>query len=120
MVRSRALDLIGKVFLNRGDRLIIERPGYLGAIQAFSMYEPEFVPVPLCDDGIETGLFRQALDRQPVKMFYTVPNFHNPSGLTYSAEKRQEVATILAGREVVLVEDDPYRELRFMASICLR
>ncbi|KPK36594.1 MAG: aspartate aminotransferase [Phycisphaerae bacterium SG8_4] len=110
---QQALDLIAKVFLNVGDRVAIERPGYLGAIQALSIFEPMFIPVPLQQDGIDTDLLEKALDMNEIKLFHTVVNFQNPSGITYSKQKRLELAEIFKDRETILVEDDPYGELRF-------
>ena len=110
---QQGLDLIGKVFLNAGDRVVIERPGYLGAIQAFSIYEPVFEPVPLLEDGIDTALLEEALNGNETKLFHIVVNFQNPSGITYSAQKRLELAEIFKDRSTILVEDDPYGELRF-------
>ena len=113
---QQGLDLIGKVFLNKGDRIIIERPGYLGAIQAFGIYEPEFVPVPLLKDGIDTDLLENALKAGETKLFHTVINFQNPSGITYSKQKREKLAGIIKARNMILVEDNPYGELRFMGD----
>lgn len=110
---QQGLDLIAKVFLNAGDRVVIERPGYLGAIQALSIFEPVFIPIPLQQDGIDTGLLKDALDLNEVKLLHTVVNFQNPSGITYSRQKRLELAEILEEHETILVEDDPYGELRF-------
>jgi len=113
---QQGLDLIGKVFLNKGDRIVIERPGYLGAIQAFGIFEPEFVPIPLLEDGIDIGLFENALKADETKLFHTVINFQNPSGVTYSRQKREKLADIIKGQNMVLVEDNPYGELRFMGE----
>ncbi|MHC4178192.1 MAG: aminotransferase-like domain-containing protein, partial [Planctomycetota bacterium] len=110
---QQGLDLIGKVFLNAGDPVVIERPGYLGAIQAFSLYEPMFVPVPLLEDGIDAEQLEKALDGNEIKLFHAVLNFQNPSGITYSREKRLELAGIFKDRNTIFVEDDPYGELRF-------
>ena len=113
---QQGLDLIGKVFLNKGDRVVIERPGYLGAIQAFGIFEPEFVPVPLLEDGIDTDLLENALNAGRIKLFHTVINFQNPSGVTYSRRKREKLANIIKAQNTVLVEDNPYGELRFMGE----
>jgi len=113
---QQGLDLIAKVFLNAGDRIVIERPGYLGAIQAFSLFEPRFIPIPLQEDGIDICLLKNALDLNEVKLFHTVVNFQNPSGTTYSKQKRLELADIFEDRDTILVEDDPYGELRFAAE----
>jgi 2-aminoadipate transaminase len=110
---QQSLDLIGKVCIDRDDSVAIERPGYLGAIQAFSLYEPCFRPVTLSPDGPDTDALRHVIGTYSPKFFYGVPNFQNPSGITYSAEKRREVARILSGSETLYVEDDAYRELRF-------
>lgn len=110
---QQGLDLIGKVFLNQGDAMIIERPGYLGAIQAFAMYEPEFLPVPLLDNGIDLDGLETTLHRHHPKLFYAVPNFQNPSGVTYSESVRRAAADLLARRDTIFIEDNPYGELRF-------
>jgi 2-aminoadipate transaminase len=113
---QQCLDLVGKVFLNKGDRMIIERPGYLGAIQAFSIFEPEFVPIPLLEDGIDMDLFENALKAGRTKLYHTVINFQNPSGVTYSRQKREKIAGIIKNYDTILVEDNPYGELRFIGG----
>lgn len=110
---QQALDLIAKVLLNKGDRVIIEEPGYLGAIQAFCMFEPEFMPVTLEDDGLNLEKLEEALKQERVKFAYVVPNFQNPTGLTYTKERREAVCALFDKYDTVLVEDDPYGELRF-------
>ncbi|HMQ51253.1 MAG TPA: PLP-dependent aminotransferase family protein [Anaerolineae bacterium] len=110
---QQGLDLVGKLFLEAGDRVILERPGYLGAIQAFSLYEPEFVPVSLEVDGPHLAELEAALSQSRLKLFYTVPNFQNPSGLTYTEAKRRAVAELVRQRDLIVVEDNPYGELRF-------
>lgn len=110
---QQGLDLLGKTLLNDGDGVIIEEPGYLGAIQAFSLYKPAFAPVPVDSDGINTELLEQALSGRQAKLFYCVPNFQNPSGISYSEENRKTAAGLLMGKKTLLVEDDPYGELRF-------
>lgn len=110
---QQALDLMGKVLINQGDGLGIEEPGYLGAIQAFTMYEPEFLPIPLLEDGLDLEILEKTLQEKKMKILYTVPNFQNPTGLTYSYEKRKAMAEILNRHNVYLIEDDPYGKLRF-------
>ena len=110
---QQGLDLLGKVLLDAGDPVLLERPAYLGAIQAFSAYEPQFTSVTLEDDGPNLIEFEAALDQRKPKIFYAVPNFQNPSGLSYSGAKREAVGRLCSARSVVLVEDDPYGELRF-------
>lgn len=113
---QQGLDLLGKVFLNEGDDLIIEEPGYLGAIQAFSVYRADFNPVPLSKDGIDLERLSNVMVRKSPKMFYTVPNFQNPSGVTWPEENRRATADIIKDTATLLIEDDPYGELRFEGS----
>ena len=110
---QQCLDLLGKVFIDEDDPVAIERPGYLGAIQAFSLYEPRFFGVPLLPDGPDPGALSRVLESVSPRVFYGVPNFQNPSGISYSAERRREVAEILEGSDTLFLEDDAYGELRF-------
>ena len=110
---QQALELISKVLLNKGDGVVIEEPGYLGAIQAFTLREPTFHGVTLEQDGINVDELKAALKQPNVKMVYTVPNFQNPTGLTYTKERREEVYEAVKDEDVIFIEDDPYGELRF-------
>jgi 2-aminoadipate transaminase len=110
---QQGLDLLGKILINDNDSLVIEEPGYLGAIQAFSIYKPTFLPVPVSEKGMDAGKLREAMSAEKAKLMYTVPNFSNPSGISYSQENRIELAEILRGTNTILIEDDPYGELRF-------
>ncbi len=109
---QQALDLIAKVLLDRGDGVVVENPTYLAAIQAFSMSMPKFYPVDLTDEGMDVDGLRRALENE-VKFAYAIPNFQNPTGLTYSAACRERVFAALDERDTVLIEDDPYGELMF-------
>jgi 2-aminoadipate transaminase len=113
---QQGLDLIGKVFIGRGDRIAIERPAYLGAIQAFSVYEPQFCPVPLLEDGVDVDRLKNVLDVKQVKLFHTVINFQNPSGISYSQGRREELVELFTQHDTVIIEDDPYGELRFAGA----
>ena len=110
---QQALELISKVLLNKGDGVVIEEPGYLGAIQAFTLREPTFHGVTLEQDGMNVDELKAALKQPNVKMVYTVPNFQNPTGLTYTKERREEVYEAVKDEDVIFIEDDPYGELRF-------
>lgn len=113
---QQCLDLIGKILINPGDRVAIERPGYLGAIQVFSLYEPVFVPIDLRNNGPDPVAFKAAICKESPKLFYCIPNSQNPSGITYSPEQRQACAEILKGRRTIVVEDDAYGELQFSGT----
>lgn len=110
---QQALDLLGKVLINKGDAIAIEKPGYLGAIQACSLYQPTFKEIDLQEDGLDTDMLEDILRSNKVKFLYTVPNFQNPTGITYSKEKREKIAKIMSNYDTILVEDDPYGDLRF-------
>ena len=110
---QQGLDLIGKILLDKGDVVLLEAPSYLGGIQALSMYQPEFWTVPLCEDGIDTAVLAARASHENVKLFYALPNFQNPTGISYSAVKREDTARIMQETNTFFIEDDPYRELRF-------
>ncbi len=113
---QQALDLMGKVFLDKGDGVVTERPAYLGMIQAMSVFEPKFYEARLNPDGIDTQMLFDILKQYDPKLFYSVPNFQNPTGITYSGKTRQQTADIITGKRTVLIEDDPYGELRFIGE----
>ncbi|MGN0800336.1 MAG: PLP-dependent aminotransferase family protein [Christensenellales bacterium] len=110
---QQALDLIAKITLDPGDGVIVEEPGYLGALQTFMQYAPTFHPVALNEEGLDVAGLAAALEAPRVKFIYTVPNFQNPTGLTYSIENRNKVYETIKDKNVILIEDDPYGELRF-------
>ena len=113
---QQALDLMGKVFLDKGDGVVTERPAYLGMIQAISVFEPTFYEAMLNPDGIDTQMLSVVLSKHDPKLIYSVPNFQNPTGITYSGEVRRQVADVISETRTVLIEDDPYGELRFMGK----
>jgi 2-aminoadipate transaminase len=113
---QQGLDLLGKTILNDGDAVVIEEPGYLGAIQAFSLYRPKFLPVPVSLEGMNPDVLETVLSRNRPKLMYSVPNFQNPSGISYSKRNRRELARLLKKTDTILIEDDPYGELRFTGS----
>ena len=113
---QQGLDLMGKILINDGDDIIIEEPGYLGAIQAFSIYKPRFNPVALTKEGLDIRQFKSVMSARKPKLIYSVPNFQNPSGLSYSGQTRREMADIIQGTNTLLIEDDPYGDLRYSGS----
>jgi DNA-binding transcriptional MocR family regulator len=111
---QQALDLTGKVFLDEGDVILCESPTYLGAINAFRAYEPQFVSVATDDDGmIPEDLERHLGTNQRVKLVYTVPDFQNPSGRRWSVSRRRALVEIATRHGVTVIEDSPYAELCF-------
>lgn len=113
---QQALDLIAKIFIDQGDSILMEYPGYLGAIQSFEMYQPTIRTATLRNDGLDVAEAEQIIQRYNPKFLYCVPNFQNPTGLTYSAENRKELAQMISKYQTVVIEDNPYGELRFMGE----
>jgi 2-aminoadipate transaminase len=111
---QQALDLIGRTFINEGEKIVTGRPTYLGAIQAWNVYNPEYVTVRLDNDGMRMDDLEQALRMNPgAKFIYVMPNFHNPAGTTLPLERRQRLVELAAEHGAFVVEDDPYGELRY-------
>ena len=106
---QQALDLIAKIFINKNDTVLLESPTYLAAIQAFQFYEPKFDTISLT----ETGPNINELEPKSGKLFYTIPNFQNPSGVTWNTNTRKFVADWAYKENVIIIEDDPYGEIRF-------
>ncbi len=109
---QQALDLIGKLLVDSGDRVLVEAPSYLGALQAFGVYGAEFISVPLDDDGLRTDQLESALGQKP-KFIYILPNFQNPAGVTLSEARRRQLIFLAERYGIPIVEDDPYGQLRF-------
>jgi 2-aminoadipate transaminase len=109
---QQAMDLLAKVLINEDDKVILEEPSYLGAIQAFSFFRPQFITIPISEKGMDVDRLKNAFS-QRVKLMYIVPNFQNPTGISYPDENRIEIAEVIRGTKTFVVEDDPYGELRF-------
>jgi len=109
---QQALDLIGKVFINPGDHILVENPTYLGALQAWNAYQSEYVTLPLDDDGMLTDQLEGVLRISP-KFIYVLPNFHNPAGVTLSLERRHRLIEMADHYGIPIIEDDPYGQLRY-------
>lgn len=113
---QEALDLIAKTFIDPGDVIITEGPTYLGALQAFSAYQPEIRCVPFDDEGMRMDLLEEELEklgRGGVKFLYTIPNFQNPGGVTMTSERRKRLLELSEEYDFMVVEDDPYGRLRY-------
>ena len=110
---QQAIDIVSKLFINPGDGVILEKPSYLGAIQAMSAYLPYFREVDLEDDGANLAQVQTLFLNDDVKLMYAVTNAQNPSGISYSHEKRLDLAMLLKRYNQFLLEDDPYNEICF-------
>ena len=109
---QQALSLIGMLLINPGDSVLVEQPTYLGAVQAFTVFQASYIGVPTDQDGICVDQVPAELRYGP-KFMYILPNFQNPAGVTLSAERRTELVRLSQLHGVPIVEDDPYGALRF-------
>jgi 2-aminoadipate transaminase len=109
---QQALSLLGALLIDPGDRVLVEEPTYLGALQAFAVYEAQYIGVPTDEHGICTDALPAALRQNP-KFMYILPNFQNPSGVTLSEQRRIELLSMAHAHGIPIVEDDPYGALRF-------
>ncbi|AOZ07153.1 PLP-dependent aminotransferase family protein [Cupriavidus malaysiensis] len=112
---QQALDLIAKVMIDPGSPVLVETPSYLGALQAFSLFEPEFVSVPTDDQGLLPESLTAELTAG-ARFLYALPNFQNPTGRRLPLERRQALVARARGLGLLLVEDDPYGELSYAGS----
>ncbi|WP_297464001.1 PLP-dependent aminotransferase family protein [Thermococcus sp.] len=115
---QQALDLIGRVFINPGDLVVVEGPTYLAALQAFKYYDPEFISIPMDHDGMRVDLLEEKLRElkaqgKKIKFVYTVSTFQNPMGVTMSADRRKRLVELADEYDFLIVEDSPYTELRY-------
>ena len=112
---QQGLSLLAQIFLNPGDVVLVESPTYLGAINAFKLCAPEFVEVPTDDKGIIPEELEKILAKygDRVRMMYVIPEFQNPTGITWPMERRKAFMDIINRYDFPVLEDDPYGELRF-------
>ena len=113
---QQGLDLLAKTFLDPGDVIITEGPTYVGALQAFSAYQPHVVCIPMDEHGMRVDLLEQELERLGplgAKFIYTIPNFQNPAGVTLTPERRRRLLELARRYDIPVIEDDPYGRLRF-------
>ncbi len=107
------LDALGMILISKGDTVAVESPTYIGALQAFAPYEPQYVGLEADDQGLIPEALEEALRTRVIKFIYLVPTFQNPTGRTLSLERREAVARLLVSYDALLIEDDPYSALRY-------
>ena len=114
---QQALAMIGAAMINPGDEVIVEDPTYLVALQSFHVFDPKVLTVTMNPDGIDCGELAETIKNHPdAKFIYVIPNFQNPTGLSYSQEVHDKVVEIIKNSNVLLLEDNPYREIRFAGT----
>lgn len=109
---QQALDMLGKLFIDPGSKVLVESPTYLGALQSFSQFEPQYVAVQTDEHGLIPAEVSQP-KAQGARFIYVLPNFHNPTGLTLDLQRRQDLVERCAQANIPIIEDDPYGELRY-------
>lgn len=109
---QQGLDLLGKVFIDPGERVLVENPSYLGALQAFSLFDPALIPVPCDQDGILPEALGEALENE-ARCLYTMPNFQNPTGKRMPLQRRHQILDAMQLGRALVIEDDPYGDLTF-------
>jgi 2-aminoadipate transaminase len=110
---QQGLDLVAKMLIDEGDVIVTESPTFLGALVAFDPCEPRYVGVPIDGEGMDMNGLEEALKSNNVKLIYTIPDFQNPSGVTLSTERRQQLMALANHYDVMVLEDTAYRDLRF-------
>ena len=113
---QQALDMVAATLIDPGDPIAVEKPSYLAALQTFHLYGPKVCSVSLNEDGIDCDELEKVLAENDPKFIYVIPNFQNPTGLSYSKEVHDRVVEIFKGTDIVVLEDNPYRELRFFGT----
>ncbi len=115
---QQGLDFAAKIFINPGDIIVCESPTYLGAINAFKAYEPRFIEVSTDKDGMNMEELEEVLkSNDNIKFIYVIPDFQNPSGKTWSLERRVKLVELANRYNVAIIEDNPYGELRFEGEV---
>jgi 2-aminoadipate transaminase len=109
---QQGLDLTARLLLNPGDRVVVEAPTFLGALQAFNAYQAGYEMIPVDEDGLQLELLEKVLGSSP-RFIYIVPTFQNPSGVTLSHKRRCMLVEMAAQANVPILEDDPYHQLRY-------
>ncbi|MBD5560547.1 MAG: PLP-dependent aminotransferase family protein [Clostridia bacterium] len=113
---SQGIDFFARTVLNEGDPVVVESPTFLGALQTLRFARADIRGVPLEEDGPDIGALEAVLREHHPKFFYTIPTFQNPTGITASADKRRAVYDLCLKYETLILEDDPYGQLRFEGS----
>ena len=110
---TQAMDLLCKAFIDPGDVILVENPSFLGNLQCMKLYQAHIIPVDSDEDGLVMEDLEQKILKYHPKMLYTIPTFQNPTGRTLSLPRRRNIARLAAEYQMIVAEDDPYRDLRY-------
>ncbi len=110
---QQAIDLSLKILVNKGDKVVVENPSFIGTLNSIRSYQAELIGIDVESDGMNIEMLEDVLKNNDVKVIYTIPTFQNPSGATMSLEKRKKLLELAAKYDVIIIEDNPYGDLRF-------
>lgn len=110
---QQGIDLAAKVLINEGDKIAVEAPTFVGTLNSLRFYGSDLMGIPVEKDGMDTDALENVLKNNDVKLIYTIPTFQNPSGITMSLEKRKKMLELAEKYDVLILEDNPYGDLRF-------
>lgn len=113
---TQTVDLVCKAMINPGDVILVENPSFLGAFQTMRLYQARLEPVPTDEGGVIPEALEEAILRHKPRLIYLIPNFQNPTGVTLARERRPQIAALAAKYGVAVMEDDPYRDLRYLGE----
>lgn len=113
---TQGIGLISEIFLDPGDNVLVESPTFLSTLNVFRRYDATPVPVEVDDDGIIVGDLEEKMKKYKPKLLYTIPTFQNPTGRTIPADRREQIAKLAAKYDVIVLEDDPYCDLRYLGN----
>ncbi|MDN2452844.1 PLP-dependent aminotransferase family protein [Lactobacillus sp. UCMA15818] len=113
---QQGIKLLAGLFLDDFDGVVVEAPTYAGGLEAFNEHKPTYYEIPMEDDGMNIDVLEETLEDNDIKLIYTIPNFQNPTGYCMSVEKRRRLAELASKYNVIVIEDDPYRELRYAGN----
>lgn len=114
---SQGIDLMGKSFINPGDYVAVENPTFLSAIQTLKGYQANILPLDIDEQGMVTQGLEEKLQKYKPKLLYIIPHYQNPTGITLSLERRKEFMDIISRTDTIVIEDDPYVELRYYSDL---
>lgn len=110
---QQAIDLAAKILINEGDKVAVEAPTFVGTLNSLRFYRSDLIGIPMQNDGMDTDELENVLKNNKIKLIYTIPTFQNPSGITMSLEKRKKLLSLANKYDVIILEDNPYGDLRF-------
>ena len=113
---TQGMDLLCKALIDPGDKIVIENPTFLGNMQCMHLYDAQLIPAPGDEIGVDTDALEEVFRKEHPKMMYVIPTFQNPTGRTLPVERRKKIAELAAQYGVIIAEDDPYRDLRYMGK----